>query len=70
MKAFFALLAAGPAFFLSAWVLMVFAGILSTDTGIRPFGYVPAMLGAIGLWLVIAPAAGAISRQTRAAARG
>ncbi|HZU74886.1 MAG TPA: hypothetical protein VE990_19160 [Acidimicrobiales bacterium] len=63
MKAFFGLLAAGPLFFLSAWVLMVFAGMLSPDVGLRAFGYGTAMLATIGLWLCLAPAVGAISRQ-------
>jgi hypothetical protein len=65
MKSFFGLLAAGPAFFLSAWLLMIFAGIVDTDTGIRPFGYVTSMVVTIGLWLTLAPAIGAIARATR-----
>ena len=65
MKAFFSLLAAGPAFFLSAWVLMVFGGMVGGDVGLKPFGYGTAMVGTIGLWLCIAPAAGAIARQGR-----
>lgn len=69
MKAFFGLLAAGPAFFLSAWVLMVFAGIVGGDVGLRAFGYPTAMVATIGLWLCIAPAAGAVSRQARDARR-
>ena len=40
MESFFKLIAAGPAFFVSAWLLMVFAGIVSTDVGVHPFGYV------------------------------
>jgi hypothetical protein len=36
MESFFGLLAAGPAFFLSAWLLMIFAGIVGTDAGIHP----------------------------------
>jgi hypothetical protein len=59
---FFGILAAGPAFFVSAWVLMLFAGITGSDVGIRPFGYVTSMVVTIGLWLAIAPAAGAIAR--------
>lgn len=63
MEAFFGLPAAGPAFFLSAWVLMVFAGITGPDVGIRPFGYLTSLVVTIGLWLCIAPAAGAIARS-------
>jgi hypothetical protein len=55
----------GPAFFVSAWLLMLFAGIVASDVGIRPFGYVTSMVVTIGLWLVLAPAAGAIARTSR-----
>jgi hypothetical protein len=65
MTDFFGIVAAGPAFFVSAWVLMIFAGITASDVGIRPFGYLTAMVVTIGLWLVMAPAAGAIARATR-----
>jgi hypothetical protein len=62
MGAFFRLIAAGPMFFVSAWLLMIFAGIVSTDVGIRPFGYVTSMVVTIGLWLTLAPAIGAVAR--------
>jgi hypothetical protein len=65
MSDFFGIVAAGPAFFVSAWVLMIFTGITASDVGIRPFGYLTAMVVTIGLWLVMAPAAGAIARATR-----
>jgi len=53
---------AGPFFFVSAWLLMIFAGIVGTEVGIKPFGYVTSMVVTIGLWLTLAPAAGAIAR--------
>jgi hypothetical protein len=62
---FFGILAAGPAFFVSSWLLMLFAGITAADTGIRPFGYVTSMVVTIGLWLVLAPAVGAIAKTSR-----
>ena len=62
---FFGVIAAGPAFFVSSWLLMIFAGIAATDVGVRPFGYVTSMVVTIGLWLTIAPAAGAIARVSR-----
>ncbi len=65
MNDFFGILAAGPAFFISAWLLMLFAGITGSDVGIRPFGYVTSMVVTIGLWLVLAPAVGAIARSSR-----
>jgi hypothetical protein len=64
MSAFFKLLAAGPMFFVSAWLLMIFAGITHSDLGIAPFGYLTAMIVTIGLWLTLAPAIGAASRPT------
>jgi len=66
MRYFFRLTAAGPAFFLSAWILMIFAGIVDTDVGIKPFGYVTSMVVTIALWLVLAPAIGAVARGPRA----
>jgi hypothetical protein len=62
MNAFGRLVAAGPMFFVSAWLLMIFAGIVATDVGIRPFGYITSMVVTIGLWLTLAPAIGAVAR--------
>jgi hypothetical protein len=59
---FFRVVAAGPAFFVSAWLLMIFAGIVDTDVGIRPFGYITSMVVTIGLWLTLAPAIAAVAR--------
>ncbi len=65
MGDFFGVLAAGPTFFLSSWVLMLFAGGVAADVGIRPFGYVTSMIVTIALWLTLAPAIGAIARTRR-----
>ena len=62
MDDYFKIVAAGPTFFVSAWLLMIFAGIAAADVGIRPFGYITAMIVTIGLWLTLAPAVGAIAR--------
>jgi len=62
MDAFPRLIAAGPMFFVSAWLLMIFAGIAGADVGIRPFGYLASMVVTIGLWLTLAPAIGAVGR--------
>lgn len=59
---FFKIVAAGPAFFVSSWLLMIFAGITAADVGIRPFGYLTSMVVTIALWLTLAPAIGAIAR--------
>jgi hypothetical protein len=65
MGDFFQVIAAGPFFFVSSWLLMIFAGIVGTDIGVRPFGYVTSMVVTIGLWLTLAPAIGAIARTVR-----
>ena len=62
MRDFFKLVSAGPLFFVSAWVLMVFTGIVFKDLGVHPIGYETAMLVTIGLWLTVAPAIGAVAR--------
>jgi hypothetical protein len=64
MGAFFKLVAAGPLFFVSAWLLMIFAGIVASEIGIVPFGYVTSMVVTIGLWLVLAPAIGAVAQAS------
>ena len=68
MGSFFRLMAAGPLFFFSSWLAMIFAGILADDVGIHPFGYPTAMVFTIGLWLALAPAMGAIA-STRKGSR-
>ena len=65
MRDYFEIVAAGPLFFVSAWLLMIFAGIVASDVGIRPFGYLTSMVVTVGLWLTLAPAIGAISRSRK-----
>jgi hypothetical protein len=65
MKTYARLPAAGGMFFVSAWLLMLFAGGTSSDTGVRPFGYLTSMVVTIALWLVVAPAIGAASRKQK-----
>ena len=43
------------AFFLAAWVAMVFWGIVASRTGVATVSYDTAMLGIVGLWLAIGP---------------
>lgn len=64
MSSFFRLLAAGPMFFVSAWLLMLITGAVHTDIGVRAFGYDTAMVVTIGLWLALAPAIGAVARTS------
>jgi hypothetical protein len=70
MGSFFKLMAAGPAFFFSAWILMIFAGIISSDVGVRPFGYVTSMVVTIAFWLTLAPAIGAVARSSVRPSKG
>lgn len=65
MTSFFKLMAAGPAFFVSAWLLMIFVGVLSADVGIHAIPYTTSMLATIALWLTVAPAIGAVARGNR-----
>jgi hypothetical protein len=62
MSEFPKLVAAGPAFFLSAWLLMLFGGAVAADVGTKPFGYLTSMVVTIGIWLVVTPAIGAVAR--------
>ena len=43
---------------LSAWFLMLFAGVVATDVGINAFGYGTAIVATLGLWLAAAPLGG------------
>jgi hypothetical protein len=61
MGSFLRLVSAGPLFFVSSWLLMIFAGITHQDVGIHPFGYVTSMVATIGLWIVVVPAIGAVA---------
>jgi len=65
MRDFFKIMFAGPAFFVSAWVLMLVAGVEARNVGVHPFGYITSMVVTIGLWLSVAPAMGAVARATR-----
>ena len=49
MSDFFKLVTAGPLSFVSAWLLMIFAGIVGTDVGISALDYGMAIVVTIGL---------------------
>jgi hypothetical protein len=65
MRTYLKLPAAGVGFFVSAWLLMIFAGVTTGDTGVKPFGYLTSMVATIGLWLVVAPAIGAVGGKRK-----
>ena len=69
MGDFFGVVAAGPFFFVSSWVLMLFVGGFACDVGIKPIGYLTSMVVTIALWLTLAPAIGAIARTGRSKSR-
>ena len=56
---YFAILSAIPGFFLSAFLLMIFWGIIAPDFDIETINYSMAMLITIALWLAVAPLAAA-----------
>ncbi|MDH3425203.1 MAG: hypothetical protein OEM22_00895 [Acidimicrobiia bacterium] len=61
MRYIFAIPGAGVSVFFSAWVLMLYGGILKEELGNQPFSYGTALLATIVLWVVIAPVIGAIA---------
>ncbi len=61
MRYIFAIPGAGLSVFFSAWVLMLYGGILKEELGNQPFSYGTALLATIVLWVVIAPVIGAIA---------
>ena len=65
MFGYFAILAAIPGFFLSAFIFMLLWGVIAPDFGIAKIDYVMAMLITITLWLAVAPLAAAAGRRGR-----
>lgn len=65
MFGFAAIPAAGVTFFFSAFLTMIFWGIIAPDFGLETIGYIRAMLITIALWLVVAPLAAAVSARRR-----
>jgi hypothetical protein len=62
---FFAIPTAVAGFFLSAFIAMIFWGIIAPNFDIDTIGYPMAMLMTIAVWLVIAPLAAAIARKSK-----
>ena len=62
----FAILAipsAGLSFFFSAWIVMVFWGIMADDVGVETISYKGAMVVTIALWMTMAPLIAAMGRR-------
>jgi hypothetical protein len=62
---FFAIPTAVAGFFLSAFIAMIFWGIIAPDFEVKTIGYPMAMLITIGVWLIIAPLAAAIAKRSK-----
>lgn len=58
-----AILAAIPGFFFSAFLTMIFWGIVAPDFDVETIGYTKAMLLTIALWLIVAPMAAAVLKK-------
>ncbi len=63
MRTILAIPSAGVGFFFSAWLAMVFWGIVAPDVGLATIGYSKAMVVTIGQWLVVAPLVSAVVRK-------
>ena len=60
---FFAIPTAVAGFFLSSFIAMIFWGIVAPNFNVDTIGYPMAMLITIGVWLIIAHLAAAISKR-------
>ncbi len=49
------LLVLAGVYFFAAWVGMIFWGMVADDTGFNTISYNTALLGLVGVWLVIIP---------------
>ena len=63
MRGFFLIPSAGVGFFFSAWLTMMFWGMVAPDVGVKTISYPVAMLVTIALWLIMAPLIASISRR-------
>jgi hypothetical protein len=58
-------LAFAGAFFLSAWLTMIFWGIVATRIGLPSAGYDTALIATVGLWLAISPMAWLVASRVK-----
>jgi hypothetical protein len=61
--AILAIPSAGVSFFFSAWIVMIFWGIMADDVGIETISYRGAMVVTIALWMAMAPLIAAMGRR-------
>ena len=62
---FMAIPTAGLGFFFSAWLTMIFWGIVGSWVNVETISYIDSMVVTIGIWLVVAPLAAAMVRRGR-----
>ena len=62
---FFAIPGVCGGFFLSAWIVMNFWGVISPDAGIMTIGHLKAMITTLGLWLAAAPFIASMVRRAQ-----
>ena len=67
--AILAIPSAGGSFFFSAWLVMLFWGIVAPDVGVMTIGYVQALVVTIGLWMAMAPLVFTLTQRYRARIR-
>ncbi|MFC1994199.1 hypothetical protein ACFLVI_02930 [Chloroflexota bacterium] len=65
MKVLFMLPGGVGGFFLSAWFIMIFWGIVSPHVNVRTIDYPLAMVVTIGLWLTAAPLIATMRRKRK-----
>ena len=55
---------AGASFFFSAWIVMIFWGIVADDVGVETVSYKTAMVITVALWIAVAPLMAVIARRS------
>lgn len=64
MLGFLAILSAFPFFFLSAFWLMIFWGIVAPWVGVDTLSYGNSLVATLGLWMALAPLALAVGKMS------
>ena len=53
----------GASYFFSAWIIMVFWGVMADDVGVNTVSYPGAMVVTIALWMAVALLIAALGRR-------
>lgn len=65
VRGYFAIPAAGGLYFVSAWFVMLFGGVVADELGISTYSYGTGLILTIALWLAVAPLAAATAGRKR-----